>query len=115
MTKKETEIAQECFHFLAEALAQADMFEGLELPLIVRPQHNRGRPNPFPCIHDNEEELRRLNAERDQRDDTQRDPVIIRPIDSGRYYVALPRTGNHIPKRAVQLLEACVRPQEERQ
>ena len=54
MTKKETEIAQECFRFLAEALAQADMFEGLELPLIVRPQNNRGDDprHPFPCIHD---------------------------------------------------------------
>ena len=107
MTK--TEMAQECFRFFAEALAQAGMFEGLELPLIVRPQNERGKPNPFPCIHTDEAALRILNEERDRRDGTQRKPVTILPIDTGRYYVALPRTGSHTQTRAVQLLEACLR------
>ena len=120
----QTEIAQECFRFLAEALAQAGMFEGLEMPIIVRPQNSGDDPRHlFPCIDADEQELQRRNAERDeelrrqraergQNDDTQRGPVSIRPIDSERYYVALPREANNTPGRAVQLLEACLRPQE---
>ena len=111
MTKKE--MAQECFRFFAEALAQAGMFEGLEMPIFARAQ--RGRPNDFPCIDTDEDRLREENRIRDQRDRTQREPVAILPIDTGKYYVASPRTVDHIPKRAVQLLEACLRLQEERQ
>ena len=110
MTKKE--IAQESFRFFAEALARTGMFEGLEMPIFARARH--GRPNDFPCIDTDEDRLREENRARDQRDRTQREPVTILPIDTGRYYVALPRTVDHIQKRAVQLLEACLRLQEER-
>ena len=111
-TMTKTEMAQKCFRFFAEALAQAGMFEGLEMPIFARAQS--GRPNDFPCIDTEEDRLREENRARDQRD---RKPVTILPIDGRieRYYVALPRTVGHIQKRAVQLLEACRRLQEERQ
>ena len=126
MTEKEK--GQEGFYFLAETLARAGMFEGLAMPIIAQPQNSgNDARHLFPCIHTDEEKLRRLNAERDeelrrqraergQNDDTQRDPVSIRSIDSdsGRYYVALPRSPGEISRRAVQLLQTCIRLQEER-
>lgn len=122
----QTEMTQECFRFFAETLARAGMFEGLEMPIIAQPQNSGDDPrHRFPCIHTDEEELRRLNAERDeelrrqraergQNDDTERGPVSIRPIDSERYYVALPREAKNTPGRAVQLLTVCLRLQEQR-
>ena len=106
-TMTKTEMTQECFRFFAEALAQAGMFEGLEMPIFARAQ--RGRPNDFPCIDTEKDRLREENRARDQRD------LTILSIDKERYYVALPRTVDHIQKRAVQLLEECRRLQEERQ
>lgn len=116
MTQKER--AQEGFHFFAEVLAQAGLFQFMEergRPLTIG---GGGRNLPFPCIGTDEGQLREANNERDQHDDIYPGhPIDIRPIQGGQYYVALPRATDNanIRRRAAQLLRACVRQQEERQ
>lgn len=116
MTKKE--MAQGRFRFFAEVLAQAGLFQFMEerdRPLTIG---GGGKNLPFPCIDTDEDRLREANNERDQHDDIYHDhPIDIRPIQGGQYYVALPRATDdaNIRRRAVQLLEACRRGQEERQ
>ena len=115
MTKKE--MAQERFHFFAEVLAQAGLFQFIgerDRPLTIG---GGGKHTPFPCIDTDEDRLREANNERDQHDDIYSDhPIDIRPIQGGQYYVAFPRATDdaNIRRRAVQLLEAGRRGQEER-
>ncbi len=106
-------MAQEHFHFFAEVLAQAGLFQFMEerdRPLTIG---GSSKYSPFPCIDTDEGRLREANNERDEHDDIRRDdPIDIRPILGGQYYVALPRTTDdtNIRRRAVQLLRACQQP-----
>ena len=64
---------------------------------------------PFPCIDTNRPRLVRLNRNRDRemmrwgKMSPDRRPVIIRPIQNGQYYVAVPRESSYRPSRAEQL------------
>ena len=87
------EQAQEHFLFLVEALAEGGALRFLEERDEPLELGGGGKYSSFPCIDTDEDRLQEANDGRDQDDDIYPDdPIDIRRIQGGRYYVALPRS-----------------------
>lgn len=105
-------MTQADFIVLVSALVQARLFTEADYPIILRHRKMKKKSKKdFPCVHTDKAALRKL-LKKSGRKVSGSDAVRIESIQSGKYFVAIPR--NAADSRAIQLLEACVRIQIER-